>query len=87
MKNQTDNTRPPRETLRGVVVPAQWDNDFQVTDMLIACPEEREVRIGNLESFPMLKQLARNEVELTGVVTSDGAAETIMVDRIQPLEG
>lgn len=87
MKHRTDAIRSSRETIRGVVVPAQWDHDFQVTGLLIACPDEREVRVGNLESFPMLKNLERSEVELTGTVESDGPAETIVIDHIRPLAG
>ncbi|BDQ35042.1 hypothetical protein [Pseudodesulfovibrio portus] len=85
MKRQSNTTPPSRETLRGVIVPSQWDNEFRVTGMLIACPGEREVRVANLEAFPMLHLLERTEVELTGTVRKDGIAETIHIDRIQSL--
>ena len=85
MKRRPNTTPPSRETLRGVVVPAQWDSQYRVTGMLIACPGEREVRVGNLEAFPMLHLLERTEVELTGTVQRDGVAETIHIDRIQRL--
>ena len=87
MKRQANNTRPSKETIRGVVVPAQWDSEYRVTGLLIACPGEREVRVGNLDSFPMLRLLERTEVVLTGTVKKDGLAETILIDRIQPLCG
>lgn len=73
------------ETIRGVVVPAHWDSEFRVTGILIACPGEREVRVENLDSFPMLKSLERNEVQLTGTVEKVGPMETIVVNSFQPL--
>lgn len=85
MNIQTEIKRSSKETIRGVVVPAQWDREFRVTGFLIACPDEREVRVSNLESFPMLKLLERSEVELTGTVETDGLAETIVIDHIRPL--
>lgn len=87
MKRQADDAPPSRETIRGVVVPAQWDSEYRVTGLLIACPGEREVRVGNLDSFPMLRLLERTEVVLTGTVKKDGFSETILIDRIQPLCG
>lgn len=85
MKRQDEKNWTSRETIRGVVVPAQWDKEYRVTGLLIACPDEREVRVGNLESFPMLKNLERREVKLTGAVRKEGAVETIDIDRVQPL--
>lgn len=85
MIHRTNTNRSAKETIRGVVVPSQWDREFQVTGFLIACPDEREVRVGNLESFPMLKLLERSEVELTGTVQMEGLAETIVIDKLRPL--
>lgn len=87
MERQAVGAEPSRETIRGVVVPAQWDSEYRVTGLLIACPGEREVRVGNLDSFPMLRLLERTEVVLTGTVQKDGFSETILIDRIQPLCG
>lgn len=85
MKNQINDTHRTRETIRGTVLPAQWDTNFRVTGLLIACRNEREVRVGNLDSFPMLMNLERNEVELTGTVHRDQDGETIEIDRVLPL--
>ena len=85
MHQPTETTRPLRETIRGVVVPAQWDDQFRVTDILIACLGEREVRVGNLDSFPVLRTLERAEVSLTGTVRRDGGVETIHVESVAPL--
>jgi len=85
LKQRPDNAHPLKETIRGVVVPAQWDDQFRVTDILIACLGEREVRVGNLESFPVLRTLERTEVRLTGTVERDGDVETIHVESVAPL--
>ncbi|MEF2231172.1 MAG: hypothetical protein V3571_09610 [Pseudodesulfovibrio sp.] len=85
MKHRPDTTHPLKETIRGVVVPAQWDDQYHVTDILIACLGEREVRVGNLEAFPVLRTLERTEVRLTGTVKRDGDVETIHVESVAPL--
>ncbi|MDD3310590.1 hypothetical protein [Pseudodesulfovibrio sp.] len=85
MKHRSDTSVSLKETIRGVVVPAQWDDQFRVTDILIACLGEREVRVGNLESFPVLRTLERTEVRLTGTVKRDGGVEVIHVESVAPL--
>ncbi|WP_419788406.1 hypothetical protein [Pseudodesulfovibrio sp.] len=81
----TDTGVLSRETIRGMVVPSQWDDQFRVTGILIACLGEREVRVGNLESFPELRTLERAEVRLTGTVDRVGDVETIHVESVSPL--
>lgn len=85
MKQNTTAQHKCKETIRGVVVPAQWDDQFQVTDMLIACRSEREVRIGNLASFPILKSLFQAEAIVVGIVEKHDGNEIIMIETITPI--
>ena len=85
MKRQTISKRSSTETVCGTIVPAHWDNEFRVTGILIACPGEREIRITNLDSFPMLKLLERKVVELTGQVKREGAIETMHIESVRPV--
>lgn len=75
----------PRQTIRGMVVPAQWDDRFEVTGVLVACHDEREVRVENLESFPHLKNLSQTEALFTGVISSNGNSESIFLESFIPL--
>lgn len=86
MKQNTEAQYKRKETIRGVVVPAQWDNQFQVTDILIACRGEREVRVGNLASFPILTSLSQTEAIVTGTVEKHDGNETIMVEAFTQIE-
>lgn len=72
-----------KETIRGVVVPRDWDSHFQVTGMLIACKGEREIRVENLNKFPHLVDLSQQEALITGTIKSDGAIESIVIEKIE----
>lgn len=85
MKHQSETTAH-LETIRGVVVPGEWDNRFQVTALLIACKGEREIRVENLDRFPDLLAMARQEAIITGTISKNGPTESIVVEHISSLE-
>ncbi|WP_394699654.1 hypothetical protein [uncultured Pseudodesulfovibrio sp.] len=74
-----------KETIRGVIVPEEWDNQFHVTKILIACKGEREIRVENLDRFPHLLGLSQKETLITGTVTYDGTMESIVIDSVDTL--
>ncbi|QGY39545.1 hypothetical protein GM415_05235 [Pseudodesulfovibrio cashew] len=76
-----------RETIRGVVVPEQWDDQFRVTEVHIACEGEREVRVENLDRFPVLLSLSQTEAVFTGSVLRSDMGESIIVESFTPLGG
>ncbi|WP_319471797.1 hypothetical protein [uncultured Pseudodesulfovibrio sp.] len=72
-----------RKTIRGMVVPAQWNERFQVTGVLVACRDEREVRVENLENFPILRTLEQQEALFTGLVRENDGGESIFIEKIK----
>lgn len=86
MKQISATEQTSRETIRGMVVPAQWNDRFQVTGVLVACRDEREIRVENLETFPVLKELAQKEALFTGVVQKNGNAESIHLESFTPIQ-
>lgn len=75
-----------KTTIRGMVLPAQWDDRFQVTGVLVACRDEREVRVENMEKFPDLRHCAQQEAVLTGVIRKKDGKEFILLESFRPLE-
>ncbi|QJB56816.1 hypothetical protein [Pseudodesulfovibrio sp. zrk46] len=80
MKQTTELNQSYRETIRGMVVPANWNDRFQVTGVLVACHDEREVKVENLESFPNLQALAQQEAVFTGLVRKQDGMEFIFLE-------
>ncbi|BDQ37059.1 hypothetical protein SYK_14190 [Pseudodesulfovibrio nedwellii] len=85
MKRQKTSAHQ-KETVRGVVVPKEWDNSFQVTELLIACKDEREIRVENLDKFPILFSLSQKEARITGTILKDDGDESIIVEHIDVIE-
>lgn len=86
MKQISATEQISRQTIRGMVVPAQWDDRFQVTGVLVACRDEREIRVENLDTFPDLKELAQKEALFTGVIQKSGNAESIHLESFTPIQ-
>lgn len=86
MKQQVQHTHSRKETLRGFVVPEQWDDQFQVTEVLIACNGEREVRVENVDKFPQLLSSTQQAVAVTGMVRQNQRSESILVESYEVLE-
>lgn len=73
-------------TVRGMVVPQQWDDQFRVTEVLIACKDEREIHVENFKSLPSLLSLSRAEAVFTGVVRKERGVESMIVESFAPVE-
>jgi hypothetical protein len=86
MQQHADTTPPRRETISGFIVPMQWDEQYRVTEVLIACEAERDVQVANLDTFPALVSLARCRASITGTVRRVGGVETIHVESFTPME-
>ncbi|MBI9112172.1 hypothetical protein [Maridesulfovibrio ferrireducens] len=68
-----------KEILVGVLIPSGWNARFDVINLSLACDEEREVGIGNLEEHPELFNLLRRQIEVAGTVMKDGEFEIVKV--------
>ncbi len=72
--------------VRGTLVPRQWDKQFRVTEVLIACKDEREILVENFKSLPNLLSLSRTEAIFTGVVRKECGVESMVVESFAPVE-
>lgn len=82
------NPNPPtprKETVRGFVVPEQWDDQYRVTRVIIACNGERDIRVENFEKFPMLLTFSQTEASITGIIRNDHGVESILVEQLSPV--
>ena len=86
MKQTSDAITRRKEIIRGVVVPEQWDDQFRITEVLIACKGEREILVENLDTFPALLSFTQTEAVFTGVVQRRGSAESIVVESVSPVD-
>jgi len=57
-----------------------------VTEVLIACKDEREILVENFESLPSLLSLSRAEAVFTGVVRKECGVESMVVESFAPVE-
>ncbi len=85
MKNSSTPEQNPRATIRGMVLPAQWNARFEVTGILVACRDERELRVENLECFPALRSLSQQEAIFTGFIHKKDGVESITLESFTPI--
>ncbi|MCJ2164563.1 MULTISPECIES: hypothetical protein [unclassified Pseudodesulfovibrio] len=86
MPHKQDQQKNTTETIRGMVLPQQWDEQFRVTEVLIACKDEREIRVENFENLPNLLSLSRAEAVFTGVIRTKEGVESMIVESFTPIE-
>ena len=67
--------------LHGIILPADWDDEGNITRVLLSTPEEEEYLLltNNIEKAELLKFL-RKDVEVTGYITEDGKRKKITVE-------
>jgi hypothetical protein len=59
-------------TIRGIVIPADWDEKGKVIAVAVSTYDEDEYFIENLEKEKELKAVIREEVEVRGIVKEEG---------------
>ncbi len=60
------NTKPT--TLKGILLPVEWDDKGRITAVALSTADEKEYRIIEDEKGKQLISLVREELELTGIV-------------------
>jgi hypothetical protein len=63
---------PHLVTIRGIVVPADWDEKGKVVAVAVSTYDEVEYFIENHEKKKGLKTVIREEVEVRGIVKEEG---------------
>ncbi|MEW6440161.1 MAG: hypothetical protein AB1640_04425 [bacterium] len=64
--------------MRGIVTPSDWDEQNQVTAITLATVDEQEYRIHQDNKGKQLLRMLRREVEVCGVVGTDGAGNRMV---------
>ena len=69
MKKNRENHKPEhRETISGVLTPAGWDDEGQVTEVMLSAIDDEEYLIENSEKFI---DLVHQNIEASGVIRRD----------------
>jgi hypothetical protein len=56
------------DSIRGIVIPSDWDSNGNVISLAIATPDEEEYIIENHHKLSNLKKLLRQEVVVNGSI-------------------
>ena len=86
MEKLSTSAQSTKTTIRGMALPAQWNARFEVTGILVACRDERELRVENLESFPELRAFSQKEAFFTGVINQKDGMESILLESFTLIE-
>lgn len=81
------NTGRHFTTVKGILVPAGWDEKGRVISVAISTRDENEYLVEGDEKGKSLLPLVREEVEITGTVTGNRGCESIIVDQYRRTSG
>lgn len=70
-------------SIRGIVVPVDWDEKGNVITAAISCQDEVEYQLDNNKKGSELLSLAQEEVEAIGIVRENGDRKVITVIEYQ----
>ncbi|MBL7174592.1 MAG: hypothetical protein ISS66_02085 [Desulfobacteraceae bacterium] len=82
-----DVTRPknaPVTTIRGIVIPVEWDDKGNILKLVISTFDEDEYLIELDKRGKQLMSSIRKELEVTGLVIEGDERKVIKVMRINP---
>lgn len=71
------------ESIKGIVIPSDWDSNGNVISLSIATPNEEEYIIENRHNLSDLKKLLRREVVVNGSIKCRNNSKTINVKSIR----
>jgi hypothetical protein len=69
-------------TIKGIVIPANWDSRGNVVGVAIATHHEEEYLINDHDQVRKLKGFLRQEVQVSGVLTRKGGKNIIKIKSI-----
>jgi hypothetical protein len=76
MKHTSGSNMP---TLRGIILPSEWDEKGNIKNILISTPNEEEYFITRNEKSEMLMDFLRREVEVVGLVKKNKLQKSITI--------
>jgi len=71
-------------TIRGIVVPVDWDEKGRVVYLAISTFDEDEYLVDKDEKGAALLRFIRKEVEITGILKREEKSQIITVKEIHP---
>ena len=71
------------DSIKGIVIPSDWDSNGNVISMAIATRDEEEYIIENHQKLSNLKQLLRKEVVVNGSIKCRNNYKIINVKSIR----
>jgi hypothetical protein len=63
--------------IKGIVIPAAWDQEGNIISLAIATNDEQEYLIDNRQRITNLISLLRQEVEVQGIIEQTGKNKII----------
>jgi hypothetical protein len=82
-----EDLRPDLVTIRGIVLPIDWDRKGNVAAMAVSTYDEDEYLVEKDENGAALEAFMRKEVEVVGIVREAGGRQIITVKGMQPRSG
>jgi hypothetical protein len=82
-----EDLRPGLVTIRGIVLPIDWDRKGNVAAMAVSTYDEDEYLVEKDENGAALEAFMRKEVEVVGIVREAGGRQIITVKGMQPRSG
>jgi len=82
---QKSKRRDKLISLRGIILPTDWDKDGNVIALGLSGTDEKEYRIEVKAKKPELLGLLKKEVEVTGLLKEEAGTRTILLKRYRPI--
>lgn len=75
-------TEQPKISLKGILIPSNWDEMGNITSLKIASANEKEYIISNQDVSDMIATYLRKEIMVTGVLEQWGTVTYIHVQDV-----
>jgi hypothetical protein len=74
-------------TVRGIIIPAAWDEDGNVTALGLSSKDEKHYLLENAPNLEKLYECLQKEVEVCGVLKGEGDKSTIVPKGFRQIAG
>ena len=81
-RRRTLTIKQPKISLKGILIPSNWDEKGNITSLKIASANEKEYVISNQDVSDMILTYLRKEITVTGVLEQWGAITYIHVQDV-----
>jgi 5S rRNA maturation endonuclease (ribonuclease M5) len=82
---QKSKRRDKLTSLRGIILPTDWDKDGNVIALGLSGTDEKDYRIEVKAKKPELLGLLQKEVEVTGLLKEEAGTRTILLKRYRQI--